>query len=232
MDYEVKRESAKTFLLNTLDKYRLADHLQGSWKADDFHLCIDDNISYSDVDILAEGIEEFERNKFIQTISLELSKYFDNPISVSIHNRNSLYKMSISDAQVLGIAEYIAQYRKIVAIVSYPKDYIDTKFTLLLLRHSFNERYQEVSCRIGTIEAQRALDVKLGKEKTFPLEYGKSLITKFGNTTAVQFLNHCLLNNPNDKTANSTLSQLAECVTIDQWLHSYLASKINQYSVS
>ena len=229
MDYEVKRELAKQFLLNILREYDLDNHIQGSWKAGDFHLSIDGNTSYSDVDILVNGINEFEQKRLIQAISLDLSKYFDYPISVSIHNRNSLYQMNISDAQVLGIAEYIAQYRKIHATISCPKDYIDSKFTLLLLRNSFNERYQEVSNRIGTIEAQRALDVKLGREKNFPIEYAKFLISEFGNTTGIQFYNHCLFNNPDDNFAKSILSQLAQCQTIDQWLHDYLVSKVNQY---
>lgn len=233
MKYEVKRNLAKRYLLNTLSKHGLTDnHLKGSWQSCSFHLSINENISYSDVDLLVNAIDEPKRNELIEAIQYDLTEYFDNSISVSIHNRRSLYQMSISDAQILGVAEYIAQYRKIRTTLSFPKDYIDTKFTLLLLRNSFDERYQDVSVRIGTTEAKRALDVKMGRKKTFPLEYAKSLIDEYGNPTAVQFLNHCLLNSPNDNITKSTLSQLAQCKTIDRWLYCYLVSKVNQYSVA
>jgi len=227
MEYKRKRALTREFLLRILKKYKLTDYnLKGSWKANDFHLSIEGNTSYSDVDILIKGIDEIKRKALMEKINHDFSEYFDNPISVSIHSGNSLYQMNIFDAHILGVAEYIAQYRKIQINSFCSKDYIDAKFTLLLLRKSFDERYQDIAEKIGTIEAKRALDVKLGKKRKFPYEYAKSLIHKFGTPTAVQFLNNCLLNKPNDDTAKSILSQLSRCKTIDQWLYNHLVNKI------
>jgi len=232
MEYIEKRKMTRNFLLKILEKHGVTScNLKGSWEADDFHLSLEGNISYSDIDIFIKGIDGIRRDILVQKISHDLARCFDNPIAVSIHSLNSLYQMNIFDAQMLGIAEYIAQYRRLKTNPFYSKGYIDAKFTLLLLRNSFDERYQDVAKRIGTLEAERAIDVKLGKEKTFPHEYAKSLIHEHGTTVAVHFLNKCLLDEPDDNTANSTLEKLSRCETIDRWLYGYLVNKVKRYSV-
>ena len=207
-------------------KQQVYRYLRGSWKNGDFHWNIDKGITYSDIDILIEGISIELRQKMAKAITDETANFSNAPIHTSIHPQNALDLMDLKDSRVLNICEYISKFISFSSYEQRGLEYLRAKILLLLLRNHTSERYIDVRNRIQTPEVQRAYGVKLGLYPIFSIEDARTLIYKFGDQMSKIFYDHCLRSIPSSSYINSIVSTLQNCNTIDRWLKDYMIDKL------
>ncbi len=227
--YDELRKKAQEIVFTILKKYNMQNFLKGSWKVGDFHLDLTGKTSFSDIDLLVEGMNIKKSKRIARLIMQETLAFFSTPLTTSIHTTISLDKMSMNDSNLLKIGEYITKYREHISLNRSSLDYIRAKITLLILWQTKNESYTDIVNRIGTVEARHALHVKFGIETIFSEQYAEKLIKSNGNNVALEFLDHCLLENPNDNFIQSIIQRLSCSETIDQWLQGYMIEKMCRY---
>jgi hypothetical protein len=225
--YESFRDKVQKRIFYILDENNALEFLRGSWKFGDFHLNIDGTKSFSDLDLLIEGIDEKERTNKIKLFSDKISKCID--CVVSIHTQNSLETMNMEASQLLAIGEYISKYMRHIALGGASLDYIQAKFLLILLRKNSIERYKDVVNRIGNSDIEQVFEIKLGKRDVLDLKKAKKLIENNGDNLAKLFLNYCLINEPKDFFVETIVKRIRNSKTIDKWLRKYLIQKIYKY---
>lgn len=139
-----RRKSLKKEILDIVKMYNRKIHVNGSWKHNDFHFDFLRNISFSDLDLFTECLEKEEIIESKKHIENLLSKY---KIKVSIHPNKLLNKISYSTAKKILIPEYLLQLyinqKKNNNSLDH-KNYINAKFSLLILRKNINDRYINV----------------------------------------------------------------------------------------
>jgi len=197
--------------------------LRGSWVAQDFHVSRIDGSSFSDVDLASSDkypISDSARNRIYDT----LTKH-GFPLRVSAHREDSLALVSVIDARILKICEYLSKI--------YNRDpnadclnYWRAKTVLLLLQNSTTEGCEAISNRIGTPDSRAAFAVKLGEQSVFDKERAARLINSFGSEVAREFLKRGIETEPETAYVLETASRLQQCSSINSWLQSYVIAKM------
>lgn len=224
LDFELRQEH-RQFVLDTLAQNDLLPALRGSWRYGDFHLSRVDGFSLSDLDLVIPGLSPASRKMIQYKLQKDLARLF--PLKVSIHSADSLLTMSLADSFILNIGEFIAKTRMVkIGDASY--DHTVAKISLLLLRTYPEERYSEVACRIGTLEALSALAVKLGGETKFSSDAATQLLKSpsAASSIALEFLERCVLEPAGEDFVKSLRNRLNLCASIQPWLRQYLIRKM------
>ncbi|RKZ54459.1 MAG: hypothetical protein DRR16_03180 [Candidatus Parabeggiatoa sp. nov. 3] len=207
----------------------MLEFLRGSWKTGTFHLNSSGRYSQSDIDILVYKIDQSRAKIISNAIMQDTLLLFDSPLDVSIHPEDSLSNLNINDSKLINIAEYIFKYKQYIFKNSGNLDYIKVKIIFFLLRKTVDDSYTSITTRIDTKEIKHALNVKMGLESIFPLEYAKQLIYTYGNQFAFDFLKNCLVKVPDEDFINFITDEIHSSKTIDSWLQSYMLEKLCRY---
>ena len=104
--------------------------------------------------------------------------------------------------------------------------YTTVKIVLLLLRQHTTERYADVAHRIGTDEANCAIQAKLGQCFGFTKSNAATLLALSSHPTIAMFAKTCILNNDLDIAARFVRFHINDCKSIQLWLRDYLMSKM------
>ena len=162
-----------------------------------------------------------------ESLERSFSNVFDNKIKVSIHSKASLDNMSILDAQLLVLGEYIVMYRKNVQSKKIPRDYFIAKSILLLLRNRRNETYGEVNSRLNKNSINTCFLIKIGHIHAFPSQIIQTIMQDFADHKRLMyFLEHAYFNDPDYEYESTVLNKLYKAETIDKWLKDYFHSKM------
>jgi hypothetical protein len=196
--------------------------LRGSWAAGDFHLARSKRISFSDVDLICEDEQGFDTKRQI-VVRLLRSEGF--PLPVSAHREDDLCRVTLGDARVLKIGEYLSKVRPGCGD-SRHISYWRAKTVLLLLRSVEGESYQAISERIGTADAQDALAVKLGSKSLFSVVGSSRLIESFGEEMAREFLRYCVISNQKPDYRVEIVRRVHQCKSFSPWLREYILAKM------
>lgn len=223
MRYQSLRIEHLRLVVDALERHRVSGALRGSWKYGDFHLARTGALTRSDLDLVVCGLTPAERLNMQDALQEDLGNRM--VLRVSIHGADSLLKMSLVDSFVLNVGEFISKTQGLNA-GDPDYDYTLAKITLLLLRSFPEERYGAVAARIGTQEAQLALDVKLGLEAVFPPEKAAMLLHSNACAVAREFIDAYVLGAPSPKFVDTLRKRVRRCQSIDAWLQEYLISKM------
>jgi len=147
------------------------------------------------------------------------------PLPVSAHREDELASVTLEDARVLKIGEYLSKV-DFHGFDSEHTNYWRAKTVLLLLRLNVNESYQAISERIGTMDAQHAFAVKLGVESVLSVDSARRLIESFGEDLAREFLCRCILSNPGPAYCADIVCRVNRCESFSPWLRQYLLAKM------
>jgi hypothetical protein len=139
--YQKKRKYVESYFFSIIKQYDISSNLRGSWCNSEFHLSKTNLVSYSDVDLFIQDISTENKEKLIKSLNGEFNQFFENEIKISIHSSNSLSNMTIQDANILAMGEYIALYKKHIQFGLIPQDYFIAKFILIMLRKNLNYTY-------------------------------------------------------------------------------------------
>ncbi len=134
---------------------------RGSVNFRDIHFCVEQQMSYSDVDLMVENHPN--PSKKAKQISLDIQQLTGLSIPVSIHTHNSLQQLTLPQSMDLAVLECIyqthtQQYRD----VNYRR-YIRSKFALLTCRVEVSESYDDIANRIGSNDSNYWYGVKSGE---------------------------------------------------------------------
>lgn len=221
------RDSRRDRLFAVLNTHGVLEGLRGSWLYGDFHLSCTGQRSLSDVDLVVTSISEIKRSLLARRLTDEITEFL--PMRVSIHKEDSLQYMSLSDAVLMAIAEFIVKLRHDVPQCRVTRDYLRAKITLLLHRNTLNERYSAVANRVGGPHATRALDVKLGSSESFPLESAVTLLESLRGALPLEFGQECLVQEPTDDYIEFVEKRVRLAKTVEPWLQQYVIDKIRGY---
>lgn len=224
MEYEQLREERCALVRSAVTAVVELTCLRGSWVGGDFHLSIISGLSFSDVDLSSSEAKPVS-DKIIQRISERLVKA-GFPLRVSAHREEDLAQVTLEDAGILKIAEYLSKVPSESGDSQYV-NYWRAKTVLLLLQSKVNEGYRVTSDRIGTPEARNAFAVKLGIESVFSSDSAARLIEHFGNDTARDFLEQCLVSGPGPAYREEIASRVCQCQSVSPWLRDYILKKMN-----
>ncbi len=222
--YQSLRNNQRELVTDLLQQQNLSHALRGSWKYNDFHFDAVGKFSLSDLDLVVEGLSPDERRQLQKALQ---RKFLDKlSLRVSVHGADSLLKMNLTDSFILNTGEFISKARNLKR--GAPEyDYTLAKIVLLLLRDSPEERYHEITMRVGTLEAHLALKVKLGLAAAFPVESAAQLLRTGTSPTAHEFADECVLSAPSQDFANALRLRIRGCDTIAPWLQEYLIAKMD-----
>ena len=213
------RHRARQFVARVLRDCGVPQALSGSWKHGDFHLS-PDGISFSDVDLMCQGLTDRQAERLGEQIRAMLSERF--VMRVSVHSRPSLGRMSLEDSRFfLGL-----EYATSVLRDSATPDYLRSKVALFANRQHMAERYQSVSHRLGLEAATRALEVKLGTGNNFSIPSGLQLVGVLDDARARDLLSELFTRRPTEAWGEAYLRELRRAApTIDTWLKDYAEAK-------
>ena len=220
---EINRRVANEYVASVLCELSVSDSVRGSWKYGDFHLSADGSKSYSDLDLVISEIGEKERHEFAALIRSRLAPRLN--LAVSIHPADFLMSMNLDDSLVLSLGEFVAKASRGPQLGAHFQ-YMTAKITLLLLRQHVRERYLDVAQRIGTPEAERSAEVKLGTHCEFSLQAAAKLAGGTRDTTIKMFVRTCLLSADFPAAATYVCCRIERCASIAPWLKHHLLSKM------
>lgn len=223
-DYSTRRQRASALVRCSVSAVMDLRSLRGSWAAGDFHLDQGSGMSFSDVD-LAASVNGNELQGQRQLISHALLQA-GFPLPVSTHREQELASVSLKDARVLKIGEYLSKVHSGGGDLGYVS-YWRAKTVLLLLRTHVTESYEAIVKRLGTPDAEQALAVKLGTQQEFPVESARRLIEAFGEEHARAFLSRCILSRPDLAYRTEIAFLIERCKSFTPWLREYILQKMN-----
>lgn len=221
-NYKLRRSLLKDNICRSIYNSKFDLILRGSWKNDDFHLEIDENLTYSDVDLIAKFRSISEKEEIIESLKKEISKIIN--IKISIHPEDHLSKISLHDSKIKNVLEYLINY-KMSDFNS--RNYWKAKIMLLLMKNSErDQRYKEILNDFPSSAMRNLYRIKLGTEKFLDLNEIEKLVILHGDEIAKDFFERCLKGNPNDVYINYISDQFLSSVSISDWLKSYIIGKM------
>jgi predicted nucleotidyltransferase len=134
---------------------------RGSVNFRDIHFCVEQQMSYSDVDLMVEHYPN--PSEKAEQISLDIQQLTGLSIPVSIHTHNSLQQLTLPQSMDLSVLECIYQsHSQQYADVDYRR-YIRSKFALLTCRVKVAESYDDIATRLATDNSNYWYGVKTGE---------------------------------------------------------------------
>lgn len=231
--YDLTTASYASARLETLNKvknvlflYGLSKCIRGSWKHGDFHLNSQGLSSYSDIDLMVPDMSGHKRRELSSQLSSRIKREVGMKVPVSIHFDSSLTNISLHDAKLLCFPEYLYQLFKIKRLKTGQTDYINAKFSLLLLRKSTSERYYDTCSRINTDLSTKAYQVKIGCSNIFTNKNMLSLLESNNDEIVNHFINSCIISKPSIDTIKKTFDYIENNGNINFLLLQNITNKL------
>lgn len=200
-----------------------AGAVRGSWRHGDFHLSLGSTVSFSDLDLVVMGtVDELVRlsdelaGRLISTLRLK----------IAIHPVESMAGMSLEDARLLLIGEYIISMARKVPTGLMSADYVRAKIALLFLRSRLDERYLDVARRTGCEGA--AAQVKLGGGDRFSAGQMASCLSSVDDANTRRFVDGCLFGGPDRRFLRGWAEDVVRAPSVDPWLKEFVVTRVEQ----
>lgn len=222
--YLERRERAQQFLRDALAHCGIeSDAMRGSWRHDDFHLSPDGRVSFSDLDLVLPGATDVEIADLRMAIHRALSPALQIP--VSIHPVESMRDLSVGDARLLVIGEYVISIFRKVTSGRMSADYARAKVSLLFLRATRGERYRDVARRIDDDTVTRAVRVKLGTADDFSVDDLRDCLQGQQDATIQRFVAQCVLRSPGPEFMRAWEEEVLAASSVTTWLKEFLIAR-------
>lgn len=170
---KITRNNFKHQVNNALNLFKIdPENIRGSFNGNNFHFIESKRITFSDIDLMIDS-HAFPSDIHKQ-IEGEILKKTSVHVPVSIHKKNCLSEMTLSESQDLAVLECIYQSTKKQFHDARYQTYIRCKFAILISRISVKETYSDVVNRLNCDESDLWLQVKCGaisKEKMCKINY-------------------------------------------------------------
>lgn len=201
-----------------------AGAVRGSWRHGDFHLSLGSMVSYSDLDLVVMGtVEELVR------LSDELARRLSSTLrlKIAIHPVESMAGMSLEDARLLLIGEYIISMVRKVPTGLMSADYVRAKIALLFLRSRLDERYLDVAHRARR-EATVAVQVKFGGADRFSADQMASCLSSADDANTRRFVEGCLFGEPDQRFLREWTEDVVQAPSVDPWLKEFVVARVEE----
>jgi len=200
--------------------------LRGSWHYGDFHLALDGARSFSDLDLVLVGASREEISLMGEAIEHRLASSLK--LKVAIHPTESMMGMTLEDAKLLLVGEYLISTFRKVPDGYMTLDYVRAKIALLFLRTSREERYEAVLRRLDSELVTRAGMVKFGSRSEFSVVNMAQCLGGELNEVVAGFVRECLVGRPSSGFLEEWKQKVQEAPSVGRWLKNLVITRVSE----
>jgi hypothetical protein len=223
-NYLERRKLLRQKIIKVIDGFADVLALRGSWKYDDFHLNLNKDITYSDIDLLANSKQNFNREKILMPIEIQLKNIIN--IKLSIHPDDHFEKISLEDSKLKTIYEYIVYYKNCIITRRTPLNYFKAKTLLLLMKsEEKQQRYFDIYDEVNHPGIVNLYNMKIGITETFQKHFVSDMVAKKGDLIIKSFFDNCIEHQPQEHYFSEIHRRFISAKSISPWLKSYIISK-------
>ncbi|MFS2185654.1 hypothetical protein ACCC92_03210 [Mucilaginibacter sp. Mucisp84] len=199
--------------------------LRGSWKFDDFHLDSQQDLTHSDIDLIAMGPLKSEKELVIAGLQQQISPLLR--IRISIHPEDHLSQISLEDSRIKNIYEYLIHFKNAQDPEHPSVNYLKAKIMMLLLKRTErNQRFADIRAELPGPATANLHAIKIGTEKTIDLQALSRLMDTITDPVTLSFYANCIIADPSPQYYDAIHQQFLDCETVSDWLKNYIISKM------